>query len=194
MILNVVEHYLEPHRYYHTFEHITNMLRNVSLFKQELSDKELFLLKLAVLYHDVIFVIGNPNNEEESAQLFLSHAAQGLIVDEKFKLNQADVDLVARMIRDTQKHFPSFDLSKYLIDLDLWTLAGDEEFHVNGKKINQEFQSINPDDYKKGRIAWLQGMLDRDTIFYTEYCIKLGFNAKAKANLSSELEAALKTV
>ena len=67
---DVINAYDEPHRFYHTLEHIEDVLKqllNADLLKHD----ELFL---AAVFHDIIYNPQSNTNEEDSAEFFLHSA------------------------------------------------------------------------------------------------------------------------
>ncbi|MBK6983401.1 MAG: hypothetical protein IPH32_00975 [Bacteroidetes bacterium] len=63
----VMNAYDEPHRFYHTLEHIEDVLKqlhNADLLKHD----ELFL---AAIFHDIIYNPQSNTNEEDSVEFFL---------------------------------------------------------------------------------------------------------------------------
>ena len=103
----VLLNYNEPHRFYHTTQHLIEVITNLS--KDKACDDELFL---AAVYHDAVYDPQVFDNEEKSAKLFLEEA-------KNTKLTQAQKDSIYQMIMDTITHTPSNDKSQALIKADL---------------------------------------------------------------------------
>ena len=61
--------YSEPHRYYHTWEHIENMLEMLNKIESKLFCPE--LVKWAILYHDAVYDPVSTSNELHSTWLFV---------------------------------------------------------------------------------------------------------------------------
>ena len=76
--------YSEGHRYYHTLSHIESMLHYLleARAEIELSSLELNVLHLAVLFHDVVYMIpSEPGyNEVYSALVFQEYAKEADLV------------------------------------------------------------------------------------------------------------------
>ena len=69
---NIVTHYQQPHRHYHTLHHIQALLEQFDGIKDQLKQPESVLL--AIFYHDVIYQTqGKPamSNERQRAAYFL---------------------------------------------------------------------------------------------------------------------------
>ena len=60
----IVAHYSEPHRHYHTLAHIVVCQELLSA-----TDHASLELRLAIVYHDIIYDTHRSDNEAESAKL-----------------------------------------------------------------------------------------------------------------------------
>lgn len=143
--LNVIlNHYNEPHRYYHNIDHIIDMIES-ALFQDENFnninvDEDLLL---AILYHDIIYDPKSKNNEQKSADLF--------------KKYHPDNDDVYNAILETENHMPTTILSEALSKLDLEILYQDYNTFVEYEdKIFKEYQFVDYKTYKEKRIQILQ--------------------------------------
>ncbi|MCE3258463.1 MAG: adenylyltransferase/cytidyltransferase family protein [Bacteroidetes bacterium] len=143
--LEVLARYNEPHRFYHTTEHLLDVVG--ILTKQNAVSDELFL---AAVYHDAVYDPKSGDNEEQSAKLFMQHA-NGSGLSESQKKN------IYQMIMDTKTHEPSSDTSAILIKADLDIL--DQPFDKLVKyehQIFREFQFVDYRIYLPKRIEILQ--------------------------------------
>ena len=72
----VLERYNEHHRYYHTIDHIHYLL---DFFEKKnlLNDHELFL---TAIFHDAVYDPKSSANEEDSAVLFKTEAANPIAI------------------------------------------------------------------------------------------------------------------
>lgn len=67
---NIIDIYdKEPHRKYHKYKHIINMFNYYKKNNKQISS-ELFY---ATIFHDIIYVPGNEDNEEQSLKVFLNY-------------------------------------------------------------------------------------------------------------------------
>ena len=119
----VLNRYEEPHRFYHTTNHLLEVI--TQLEKSSDFDDELFL---AAVYHDAIYLTQANDNEEQSANLFLKDA-------QLTKLTKTQQESVYQLILDTKTHLASNNKSKLLINADLAIL--EQPF---GKLIEYEHQ------------------------------------------------------
>jgi len=138
---------------------------------------------LAILFHDVVYNPTSMSNEEASCNVFDEYVF-GL------KAISFDVRLVKQIIMDTQNHIPTCEESKIIIDLDLIGLASSEEqYYKNAKLIEWEYTHNNAftiEEFNKGRIGWLEAMLNKNPIFYTKWFKNL--EKYVKFNIAEELD------
>ena len=113
---DVREHYAEPGRFYHTLDHVQNVLETVESLGSYA--RNLNAVKLATWLHDVIYDSRASDNEERSADY-----AERLC--EKFSI--PDGRLVASLILKTKTHDAGGDAdAQVLIDADLAILGANE--------------------------------------------------------------------
>jgi pantetheine-phosphate adenylyltransferase len=143
---DMINSYNEPHRYYHTLEHIIDVLkelRNSDLLKHD----ELFL---ATIFHDIVYNPQSNTNEEDSAEFFLNAAKSSSITNEQ-KAH------IKQLILDTKHHTPTVNLSEEFIKADLAILNSSFDKLIKyEKQIFKEFQFVDYKDYKIKRIEVLK--------------------------------------
>jgi len=184
-MINILDQYLHPHRHYHTIEHIAKMVRNSIVY--DLDEVDRMKLKYGIYYHDFIYNPMSDTNEADSVTAFMDDLMNNRINLEGI-MKPAELGAsVMLMIQDTYDHIPRTPLSKLLIDLDLWELADPEQYIKNSKLIRLEYPLVHDVDFYKGRVNWITEMLNKDQIYYTNYCMMEDFEKKARANLSNEL-------
>jgi pantetheine-phosphate adenylyltransferase len=143
---SVLNRYHESHRFYHTQNHISDLLIKLSTGVSSLSN-ELFL---TAVYHDAIYNPVSATNEEDSANLFLEEAASSV-------LSEASKKQVYQMILDTKTHTASSELSQRFIDADLDVFNGSlEELIRYEHQIFKEFQFVDFKTYQQKRIEVLE--------------------------------------
>lgn len=150
--LDVLDAYTEPHRKYHTFDHLNYMLnRFPSVFEKR------DMLHLAVLYHDVVYNPHSTTNESDSARYFRnayehrSEYGAGMLTPD-------EINEICVAIEDTKSHESRNSLSDALINLDLYVLRyGElEEFIDYDRKIFKEYQFVDFKVYKEKRYEILK--------------------------------------
>lgn len=173
----VESHYSEPHRRYHTLEHIRELLALLP----EASDDVL----AAVWFHDVIYDRRGAN-EERSADV-----ASEALVDLRFP--RESIGRVAKMILATRTHDPG-DLSEeasLFLDADLAILGSPRErYREYAEAIRFEYSWVPDDVFRAARNEVLRSFLARPRIYLTE--IMAGrFEAPARENMAWELRVSV---
>ena len=90
------DHYSEPHRHYHNWDHIKTMLNKLSYFVTDnnMSIEDDFVITQAVIYHDVIYDPRRSDNEEKSIEFMrniLKSTHSPVIIDRIAKLIRATI-------------------------------------------------------------------------------------------------------
>lgn len=73
--------------FYHTIHHVDNMLKMYEERQKEFNLEDDTNLKLAIYYHDIVYVPGALNNEEESAKYTSNEDVKRLILSTKVDFN-----------------------------------------------------------------------------------------------------------
>lgn len=184
-MIELIERYLKPHRHFHNIEHIANMIRRSIVY--DLEEKDSISLKYAIYYHDYVYDPMSDTNEKDSSLAFITDLMNNKIENYDC-INSMDLGaIVMLMIQDTYNHIPTTRLSKYLIDLDLWELADIDKFDHNRKLVRKEYTFIDNETFNLARINWINSMLKKKQIYYTDYCIDNHFENEARNNLNLEL-------
>ena len=173
------KYYSEPHRAYHTLEHIKDCFRRLLISYSR--EANLSALQFALWYHDAIYDIGARNNEERSAELARHDAL-------KMRLGDGFADRVGMLILATKHEvLPTADDAKLIVDLDLFSLSlPRSEFERNSQLIRREYAAISDDVFRDGRMQFLRAFLAREYIYCTEE-FRLRHEIQAQANLRREL-------
>ena len=178
---DLIRRYSEPHRRYHTTDH----LRHVLIMIDELADDhDLFLVRLAAWFHDAVYAIppGQVSNEEASARLVIRELGRA-------GLEQEDLTQVARLVRLTETHLPGprDREGELLCDADLAILAAEPAAYARYvEAVRAEYAAISEADFLAGRLAVLTGLADRE-IFRTAKGRRL--TGAARANLEAEMRS-----
>ncbi|KIO28490.1 hypothetical protein M407DRAFT_243011 [Tulasnella calospora MUT 4182] len=182
----IVASYTEDHRFYHTLAHLEVMWANLGIGKEEAdwwsSDQEL-VLKLAILFHDIIYDPRANDNEEKSNELFIAFAQDA-------NLTSSITHAVSQTILATIKHrlpdAPYTPCLPFFLDLDLEVLSRPRSsYGAYATAIRQEYIHVPEPDFRVGRTAVLQNLGAGD-IYFTEVCKKL-WTQEAKDNIAREI-------
>jgi len=148
--------YSEGQRFYHTFDHVNQMLERMNLVIN-LETREAALLVLAVLFHDCVYDPTRHDNEERSAVQIRHFLQLG-----SNNLSQDEIDRLIGLVLSTKlfkyEAFMTDPLAQALRMLDLWSLAHfDMAEQINiAWKLFKEFQFLSWPIYVQGRAEFLR--------------------------------------
>ncbi len=120
--------YTESHRYYHTLQHIADLL---SMSSEAINIKKPDIVDWAIIYHDIIYDAKSKTNEEDSAEAFKEVMTQERAVNgegntAKYHIPEEILELVYQYIIETKAHkvadSDDYDL-KLFIDWDMSILG-----------------------------------------------------------------------
>lgn len=169
--------YSESHRYYHTINHINHMLRTARDYDIVLTESQW----LAVLWHDSVYDAKSSTNEQDSVSLMKQKIPTSF--------NATVIEKAAEIIMDTKRHYSSTPDSDIVLDLDLCGLGSDwDTYCINTDNIRKEYDHLSKTEFITGRVAWIRSMLDRPSIFTTDWG-RQEFERQARINLRLELIA-----
>lgn len=169
------QHYEGNDRYYHNFNHLTEMLQHYEDIRKNIENPDAFLF--ALFYHDIIYNPLQNNNEKRSAALF----------KKRFAACFPDYKYVSKMIKETKSHKISDDSDiRYFLDTDLAILGYEPDLYVKySEQIRQEFQFYPDFVYQKGRKKVLKKFLKKPYIYQTPY-FREKYENSARTNLRNE--------
>lgn len=180
----IVAAYSEPHRHYHTLEHIAEMLKISGRLAKHATNPA--AVQLAIWLHDIVYDPKRRDNEEQSATLATVELA-------KLGLDRSLVETVATLIRSTEHLGLSTNAminpdTDVILDADLAILAsGEARYRRYVEGIRAEYQHVPEPEFRNGRIEVLKQFLARPRLYRTAI-LALEGEAAARRNLSAELE------
>ncbi|MGV2386680.1 MAG UNVERIFIED_CONTAM: metal-dependent phosphohydrolase, partial [Thermobifida fusca] len=170
----------EPHRRYHTLDHLKAVLAAVEVLADAARDST--LVRYAAWFHDAVYR-GEPGaDEENSAQL-----AELLLPS--CGLSTEQVAEVARLVRVTADHSPEPGdaNAEVLCDADLAILAAeDAEYTAYAAAVRQEYAHVGDVEFARGRIAVLRDLLASPRLYRTEQGYAW-WEERARANVAAEI-------
>jgi predicted metal-dependent HD superfamily phosphohydrolase len=173
--------YAEPHRKYHTLQHLHECIAMLARYPGQ--PEHAGDVEMALWFHDAIYDIGVPGNEERSAQwamgeLQAAGAAPG-VAERVHAMVMATRHDVAPQTADEQ----------LLVDVDLSILgAAPARFDEYEAQVRDEYASVPADLFQRRRKAILVGFLARPAIYGTLYFRSL-LEASARKNLVRSIDA-----
>jgi predicted metal-dependent HD superfamily phosphohydrolase len=167
--------YAEPGRAYHTTEHIRDCLAQFDAARHEATRPD--EVEAALWFHDVVYVPGGSDNEEQSARLAeAALTACGVSSDVAGRI--AELVLATRHLA-----IPKDPDAQLICDIDLSILGRDAAaFDRFEREIRQEYDWVPELVYRTSRSEVLDGFLRRRFIYQTRY-FRDRYEASAKANL-----------
>lgn len=184
-ITRYLRQHLPKDLFYHGLHHTHDVLN----FAQEIAEaeniskKELKLLKIAVLFHDAGFIKSYSGHEEVGCDLAKEYLPQ-------FNVKDDEIELILGMIRATRiPQQPKNLLEKIIADADLMYL-GTNRFKEISDTLYREMK-IYFDLNSQQKWNEIQKNFIEKHKFHTPYCIKK-YEASKQENLASVL-ASLKT-
>jgi uncharacterized protein len=139
-VISKLENRLPSYLTYHNPAHTRYVLERVEeIGKQEkMPEDELYLIKVAALYHDSGFTISRKDHEEISCEI----ACQEL---PEYGFEQKDIDKICGMIRATKiPQQPKTKAEMILADADLEYL-GTDNFKEISQRLYREMKHFQPD-------------------------------------------------
>ncbi|HEX7738493.1 MAG TPA: hypothetical protein VF426_02465 [Marmoricola sp.] len=163
-------------RGYHDLQHLREVLERIDA----LGGADEADLVLAAWFHDAVYD-GDRDDEERSA----------VLAETSLSGTDADVATVVRLVRLTATHSPQPGdrLGEILCDADLGILAAPpERYRAYAEGVRADYAHIDDASFVEGRIAVLQDLLARESLFHTDDA-RAHWDAPARANLTAEIES-----
>lgn len=177
----------EPHRHYHTSQHLTEMLHAIDELSSGvgISEREQQLAVVAAWLHDAVYDVKSPpgDSERESADL-----ARNLLSALGFE--QSDRVTVERLILLTIEHDAQWDsrVADIFSDADLAILAATpERFDEYCGQVRAEYAHVPEAAYNLARSAILRALVDRPEVYRSPYA-REAWTGRARANVRRELD------
>jgi predicted metal-dependent HD superfamily phosphohydrolase len=177
---DLLRRYGEPHRRYHTTEHLAEVLDHVDELAAEADDVD--AVRLAAWFHDAVYDPSRGDNEERSAVL-----AERMLADTD--LPAGTVAEVARLVRLTTTHDPEDGdrNGAVLCDADLAVLAAPpERYAAYAASVREEYAAVPDEAFRAGRAEILESLLELPALFRTAPA-RERWEAAARHNLRTEL-------
>jgi predicted metal-dependent HD superfamily phosphohydrolase len=169
----------EPHRRYHTTDHLRGVLSRVDELAAHATDPD--AVRLAAWYHDAVYC-GAPDDEERSAR-----RAEAELT--RLAVAPVLVAEVARLVRLTAAHDPSTGdrNGETLSDADLAILAAEpERYRRNTAAVRAEYAHVPDDVFRAGRARMISALLTAPALYRTPVGHRQ-WEQRARANLAAEL-------
>lgn len=174
---NLISAYSEPHRAYHTLQHIRECLELLDWVNESGPIEDRNLIEAALWFHDVVYNPQQNDNELKSAEWARTALkASGL--------DEIKCAKIYRLILATEHpHSPESVAEQWMIDIDLAILGSDSARFVEYElQIRTEYNWVPLDEYRQKRRAVLNSFLAQPEIYSTAL-FRHRFEEQARANL-----------
>ncbi len=180
LLAEVRAHYATPHRPYHSFAHVEDLVRWFHQVPAWTQPREVFC---AILFHDAVYVAGRSDNEELSARLATQQLSR-FLPGEGLQLPR-----IEELIRLTARHgtLTAADVDSdaaYFLDCDMAILgSAPAQFAAYNAAIEEEYQGHVPSVlYRLGRLRFLTRLVASPRIYLSEF-FHARLEAQARENL-----------
>jgi len=176
----LVARYGEPHRAYHTLQHIGECFAQSDHVRDVHRPGEVWL---ALWFHDAIYNPRASDNEARSAQW-----ARAVLVESGAPATT--IEEVERLILATQHDAtPQDHDAQIVVDIDLSILGADaDRFQEYEVQVRREYAWVDDDAFRHGRTKVLRSFLERPFIYSTAD-FRARFEARARSNLAGSIAA-----
>jgi predicted metal-dependent HD superfamily phosphohydrolase len=171
----LIARYSEPHRRYHTLQHLEECfarfdeIRDLAQHPAE--------VEIALWFHDAIYDPRREDNEARSAAWAKSSVPDA----------SAGERIHALVMATRHESEPRGADARVMVDVDLSILGAPESrFEEYEAQVRAEYAFVPDSEYRRGRQAMLQRFLSRPAIFSTRTFIER-YEAQARANLARAL-------
>jgi predicted metal-dependent HD superfamily phosphohydrolase len=178
----LVANYAEPHRKYHTLQHLGECLNgfdHAREFAQHPGE-----VAIALWFHDAVYDLASHDNEVQSADWAVAELKQAGAAGD------VCVRVHALIMATQHSALPQSQDECLLVDIDLSILgAASARFDEYEVQIRNEYASVPEADFQHRRRQILQGFLARDAIFATQW-----FHDKLEAQARDNLARSIATL
>ncbi|WP_159732485.1 hypothetical protein [Methylosinus sp. Ce-a6] len=183
--------YRQPHRSYHSWAHIDELLAGLERFDSLASRPD--LIAAAIFWHDAVHLARDPDgkirsdrqNVRDSIAAFRRHTLLGGSEAQAVEdLVMATADHVGA--RAETEHYPGFcdDLDLF-VDLDLSPLAAPWDiFAANTQKIRSESVGVEEAEFAASQARMLEGLARGDAPVFRRAETRAAWDATARVNLA----------
>lgn len=176
----LIKRYSEPHRYYHTCQHLDECLVKFHEIKY-LADFPA-IIEMALWFHDAEYDPLRYDNEQRSADW----AAASLLALGTSQLVANKIHHLTLCTRHDEK--PVTEEAKIMVDVDLTILAAEPDRYAEYEtQVRKEYPHIDENRFCQKRSELLLSFLNRKTIFNTSQFIDR-YEQTARRNIHHALE------
>jgi predicted metal-dependent HD superfamily phosphohydrolase len=180
----LLDRHREPHRRYHTVEHLAEVLAVLDDLAEVADDPR--AAELAVWFHDAVYDPRAESGANERASAALAVETLGDLAIER-----STVDEVRRLVLLTASHDPAADDGNgvAVCDADLAILgAPQRRYERYVADVRAEYAWVDDESWRRGRSALVRGFLERPRLYVSDRAHGR-YDRPARRNLAWELAA-----
>lgn len=171
--------------YYHGIHHTYNVLQSAEMIAKDekISEMDMLLLKVAVLYHDAGFIKVYMNHEDAACELIREDLP-------RFGFSKEEIATVAGMIMATKiPQHPHTQLEKIIADADLEYLGTDNYNRISQTLFEEIKIYLKVESERQWQIVQMNFLKSHQ--YFTDFCKKNREAAKQKhlAQIIRQLES-----
>jgi predicted metal-dependent HD superfamily phosphohydrolase len=171
--------YGEPHRAYHTLDHIAHALEEFEAVRGQAGSPD--AVEWAIWYHDAVYDTHAFDNEERSAELALQAAARASVRPE------VAAQAVRHILASRHREPPEDADGRLFVDADLAILGQPwDRFAAYEEGIRREYRWVPSWLFRRRRRALLRAFLARPFLYVTPHFRKK-YETRARQNLERSL-------
>lgn len=168
--------YSEPHRAYHTLQHLNECLSKLDWLGSYLaSDTELAIIETALWYHDAVYKPLKTNNELRSAEWAVDYLSSQTLASDKC---QAVYDIIMATCHGDRPNNPMQQLA---VDIDLSILGAETlRFQEYETQVREEYRHVPRMIYRRKRKKLLEDFLANKQLYMTRKFVETHEEAARK--------------
>ena len=158
----LVIHYTEPHRVYHTIKHVNEGINELDLVRRFVMNPD--AVEMAYFFHDEVQDTKAGDNEERSAELALSAIKRMYLPDGFGKI------VVGLILATKHNKIPSDIDEQFISDIDLSIFGQSEKrFDEYEKQIRKEYEWVPEKIFSEERLKILTKFIKPSSIYFTRF-------------------------
>lgn len=186
--IDLLTRWREPQRHYHDTTHLTEVLSAVDALcaSEGATPEDCAVAALAAWFHDAVYAVDSPRDNEPRSAALAARALEGLGVDPSVTTR------VVTVVLDTAAHDlgsgAGQDPARVILhDADLWVLAAPvERFDEYCRQVREEYSQVPAAEYASARAEVLRPFLARPHVYRTSLA-RQAWEEAARRNLAREL-------
>ena len=180
LFADIISRYEEPHRFYHTGQHLAECFERWSDLRAQA--KHPAEVEVALWFHDAVYDTHSDLNEARSADVAM-HAARSLGIE------AVPAQRIHDLIMSTRHAtLPVGQDARLLVDTDLAILGAETARFVEYEhQVRQEYAWVPENVFRERRANILRGFLERSYIFSTEL-FREHYERRARENIRQSLD------